>query len=227
MFPRSGERTAGSRLRSIFAVAGMLALGAISSLPVAAYAQGLTEQQMIEQLLGKTTRGTGPSKQTAAPPARTLSPAETDRLRSLLEKAGTRAFSAKERTEIAEAVRDRPSLDFEIYFPFNSSTVQQSAVETLQRIGRLLSNDAFKDRGFLIAGHTDAKGSAEANQVVSLRRAESVKTWLVKNFNIDPNRLRVIGYGKEQLKDEKQPFASINRRVQIINLPDGTLTASR
>jgi flagellar motor protein MotB len=49
----------------------------------------------------------------------------------------------------------------------------------------------------------------------------------VKNFNIDPNRLRVIGYGKEQLKDEKQPFASINRRVQIINLPDGTLTASR
>lgn len=227
MFPRTGERSAGSRYRSAVVATALLALGSVAALPIAAYAQGLTEQQMIEQLLGKATRGTGPAKQAAPPPARTLSTSETDRLRALLEKAGTRAFSAKERTEVAEAVRDRPSLDFEIYFPFNSSGVQQSAVETLQRIGRLLSNDAFKDRGFLIAGHTDAKGSAEANQAISLRRAESVKAWLVKNFNIDPSRLRVIGYGKEQLKDEKQPFASINRRVQIINLPDGTLTASR
>lgn len=226
MSHRSGGTNTGSRCRAVI-VTAMLALGAACAAPLAAHAQGLTEQQMIEQLLGKTTRGAGPDKPAAAPAARTLSAPETDRLRALLEKAGTRAFSAKERTEVAEAVRDRPSLDFEVYFPFNSSSVQQSAVETLQRIGRLLSNDAFKDRGFLIAGHTDAKGSAQANQVVSLRRAESVKAWLVKNFNIDPSRLRVIGYGKEQLKDEKQPFASINRRVQIINLPDGTLTASR
>lgn len=226
MSVRSGETAAGSRFRvSAFAFA-LLILGAIAGVPLAAHAQGMTEQQMIDALLGKTTRGTAATQAPAAP-ARSLTPSDTERLRALLEKATTRAFSAKERTEVAEAVRDRPSLDFEIYFPFNSSSVQPSALETLQRIGRLLTNDAFKDRGFLIAGHTDAKGSAEANQVVSLRRAESVKAWLVANYKIDPSRLRVIGYGKEQLKDAKQPFASINRRVQIINLPDGTLTASR
>jgi outer membrane protein OmpA-like peptidoglycan-associated protein len=217
-----------SRAAALAAVCAAL-LAATATLPLVAHAQGLTEKQMIEQLLGKTSRGAGQQ-----PAAKSLSPAETNRLRALLDKAGTRAFSAKERTEvaearaqIAEAVRERPSLDFEIYFPFNSSSVQKSAVPTLQKIGQILTNEAFKDRGFLIAGHTDAKGRPEPNQVVSQRRAESVKAYLVKNYGIDPARLRVIGYGKEQLKDASQPFASINRRVQIINLPDGTLTASR
>lgn len=223
MFRMSGalRRTLGARGSAIAAVVAAMSV-ASAALPIIAHAQGLTEQQMIDQLLGKTSRGAAQQA-----PVKALAPADTQRLRALLDKAGTRAFSAKERTEVAEAVKDRPSLDFEIYFPFNSSTVQKSALPTLQRIGQILTNDAFKDRGFLIAGHTDAKGSAEANQVVSQRRAESVKAYLVKNYGIDPARLRVIGHGKEQLKDQSQPFASINRRVQIINLPDGTLTASR
>ncbi len=195
-------------------------VAATAVLPVIAHAQGMTDKQMIEQLLGKTSRGVGQPSQT-----RSLAPAETSRLRALLDKAGTRAFSAKERTEVAAAVKDRPSLDFEIYFPFNSSAVQKTAEPTLQKIGQILTNEAFQDRGFLITGHTDAKGRPEPNQVVSQRRADAVKAYLVKYYNIDPARLRVIGYGKEQLKDESQPFASINRRVQIINLPDGAIAS--
>lgn len=210
-------------------IAFALATTLIAFLPASGRAQQLTEQQMIDQLLGKTSRSAvSNSGQTApAPAAKTLSPAETARLRELLDKAGTRAFTAKERTEVAIATRERPSLDFEIYFPFNSSSLQKSALETMQRIGELLTNAAFKDRAFLIAGHTDAKGKPEPNRVVSQKRAQSVKDFLVRSYGIDPNRLRVIGYGKEQLKNESDPMAAINRRVQIINLPDGTLTASR
>ena len=191
--------------------------------PGFAQSSGMTEQQMIDQLLGKATRSMAKPAAPAAPDA----PADATKLRDLLSKVGTRAFSAKERTEIAEATKERPSLDFEIYFGFNSAGLQKAAMETMSKIGQLLSNPAFADRGFLIAGHTDAKGKQDANRVVSQKRAESVKAYLVKTYKIDPNRLRVIGYGKEQLKDTNQPFAAINRRVQIINLPDGTLTASR
>lgn len=220
---RTPENKAGERRIRVAVLAAACSLIAGSAaLPGWAQTPGLSEQQMIDQLLGKTSRSAS-----AQPPAKALTPADTARLRALLDKAGTRAFSAKERTEVAMAVRDRPSLDFEIYFPFNSSTVQASAVPTLQKIGQILTNEAFKDRGFLIAGHTDAKGRPAPNQVVSQRRADSVKAWLVKNYGVDPKRLSVIGYGKEQLKDPAQPFASINRRVQIINLPDGTLAASR
>ena len=181
----------------------------------------MTEQQMIDRLLGKTSRGATPSV------ASTSQPSDVARLRSLLDKAGTRAFTAKERIEVAEKTKDRPDLDFEIYFPFNSSSLQKTAMETMQQIGKLMANPAFEGRGFLIAGHTDAKGKPEANIMVSQRRAQSVKAYLVKTYGIDPNRLRVIGYGKEQLKLADQPNSAINRRVQIINLPDGTLTASR
>ena len=204
----------------------LVAMAALTSL---AHAQTPTERQMIDQLLGKTSRSVTPGSPavSAQQPAKSLSPEETKRLRDLLERAGTRSFTAKERTEVAMATRERPSLDFEVYFPFNKSSLQKSALETLQNIGKLLTNEAFKDRAFLIAGHTDAKGKPEPNRAVSQKRAQSVKDFLVRNYRIDPNRLRVIGYGFEQLKDANQPFSAINRRVQIINLPDGTLTASR
>jgi outer membrane protein OmpA-like peptidoglycan-associated protein len=214
---------------SRLALTGTALIAFAAMVPGSAVSQQLTEKQMIEQLLGKTSRGATPTaaQPAAVPATKTLTPAETARLRELLDKAGTRAFTAKERTEVAAATRDRPSLDFEIYFPFNSSSLQKTALETMQRIGQLLTNDAFKDRAFLIAGHTDAKGKPDANRFVSQKRAQSVKDFLVKNYGIDPNRLRVIGYGKDQLKEDAQPFSAINRRVQIINLPDGTLTASR
>lgn len=222
MFSRSGNNSRKAHgAASVLAAIASAFIAATAALPFVAEAQGLTDKQMVDQLLGKTSRGANQSQ------VKSLSPIETNHLRALLDKAGTRAFSAKERTQVAEAVKERPSLDFEIYFPFNSSSVQKLAEPTLHKIGEILSNEAFRDRGFLIAGHTDAKGSSDANQKVSQRRAESVKAYLVKRFGIDPTRLRVIGFGKEQLKDANQPFGAINRRVQIINLPDGTLTASR
>ncbi len=203
---------------------GLVAVIAAVLLPAAVGAQTIDQKQLIDQLLGKSTRSIA---------AKAPATDDVARLRTLLDKVASRAFSAKERTEVAEArtqiaeiVRDRPSVDFEIYFPFNSSAVQKSALETMQKLGQILSNEAFKDRGFLIAGHTDGKGSDKANQIISQRRAETVKSFLVKNYGIAPGRLRTIGYGKEQLKDPGQPFAEINRRVQVINLPDGTLTAS-
>ena len=204
---------------------GLLAVIVGVWLPAAVGAQTIDQQKLIDQLLGKSSRSVA---------AKAPATEDVARLRSLLDKVASRAFSAKERTEVAEArtqiaeiVRERPSIDFEIYFPFNSSSVQKTALETMQKLGQILSNEAFKDRGFLIAGHTDGKGSDKANQFISQRRAETVKAFLVKNYGIDPGRLRIIGYGKEQLKEPGQPFAEVNRRVQIINLPDGTLTASR
>lgn len=188
-------------------------------------AQTMSDQQLVEKLLGKSTRSM--SGGVAASSDSRPATADVRRLRELLQMSGTRAFTAKERIEVAEAVKERPSLDFEVYFPFNSSALQPSALDTVHKIGQLLTNPAFEGRSFLITGHTDAKGKAEPNRVVSERRAEAVKAYLVKTYAIDPLRLRVIGYGKEQLKAPDKPFSAINRRVQIINLPDGAVTASR
>lgn len=234
MFRIPSVARASARLRTTGLAAlamALVAAGTPAGMALAQSAEGMTHQQAVDALRGKPSRSFKPGQPAAsepepAPPA-AATRAATERLSGLLERGRTRAFTAKERMEVAEAVRERPSLDFEIYFPFNSSSLQKSAMATMQRLGEILGDPALRDRGFLIAGHTDAKGSPEANQIVSQRRAEAVKAYLAKTFGIDAGRLHVIGYGKEQLKDTGQPFASINRRVQVINLPDGMLTASR
>jgi len=55
----------------------------------------------------------------------------------------------------------------------------------------------------VISGHTDDVGSEKANQVLSLKRAQAVKNWLVKN-GIKSNRMRTVGKG------ESEPVASNN-----------------
>jgi outer membrane protein OmpA-like peptidoglycan-associated protein len=193
------------------------------------FAEPLSEQQLIEALQGKGSRSMT-SGQPSASPASAQAKAEDERLRQLmdlLKKRGSRAFSAKERTEVAELTRERPKVDVEVYFTFNSSGIVSQAIPTLQQMGKAMTNKAFEGRAFLISGHTDAKGSAEINLALSQRRAEAVKAYLVQQFRIAPDRLQVLGYGEERLKNTADPFAGENRRVQIVNLPEGTVTARR
>lgn len=71
----------------------------------------------------------------------------------------------------------------------------------------------------LVEGHTDNIGNNKLNDELSLKRAESVKSYLVRK-NIDPQRILTKGYGK------RKPIASndtefgrrLNRRTEIIIL---------
>ena len=63
--------------------------------------------------------------------------------------------------------------------------------------------------------HTDAKGSEEYNARLSMRRALSVKRYLVAQHHIDATRLRPIGMGKYETLPGRDPLAPENRRVQF------------
>ena len=67
----------------------------------------------------------------------------------------------------------------------------------------------------MIEGHTDARGSAFYNEVLSSRRAAAVKIYLVETHGIDPQRLKAVGYGKQQPIAGSDPNAGQNRRVQF------------
>jgi outer membrane protein OmpA-like peptidoglycan-associated protein len=81
----------------------------------------------------------------------------------------------------------------------------------------LLSPEEIHTR-FLIAGHTDASGSLERNRILSLARADSVKTYLVEQ-GVDPSRLEVKGYGAEGLARPEAPLDPANRRVEARPVP--------
>ena len=128
-----------------------------------------------------------------------------------------RSLTIQERHKVAEIAAERPKIDLEINFDFNSAQVGAAAVPVLLALGRALSRDELKGAVFFINGHTDAKGSDPYNQGLSERRAEAVKRLLVEQFGLPAADLIAVGYGRSQLKNAAEPFAGENRRVQIVN----------
>ncbi len=79
------------------------------------------------------------------------------------------------------------------HFEFDKSVVTAKGAEILGDNIKLLK--ANPDVRIRIAGYTSAKGTAEYNQKLSERRAQSVKAYLVKG-GIAADRLVTIGFGQ-------------------------------
>jgi OmpA-OmpF porin, OOP family len=107
------------------------------------------------------------------------------------------------------------TLDFEVSFEFDSARLTGAAKQTLAALGRALESRELIDYHYLIAGHTDAKGSASYNRALSYGRASAVRDWLIAKYAIEPRRLHVIGWGESRLKTPRFPFAAVNRRVEV------------
>lgn len=207
-------------------VTAMAAIGAALSFGIGAAfaADDVTEDQILKALSPAKkplTRGlsVGPQAEPAA------NPAEAKFVTSIRGRA-TRSLSKSEREEIAAIVQDKPKIDLEINFDYNSADISAKSLSSVQALGRALSNAELKGSTFVVAGHTDAAGGEEYNQNLSERRAESIKKYLVDKYGINGSDLVTVGYGKSKLKDPSQPMAETNRRVQVVNM-ENKVTASK
>jgi OOP family OmpA-OmpF porin len=68
-----------------------------------------------------------------------------------------------------------------------------------------------------VQGHTDASGKAQKNLVLSQKRAESVRAYLIATGGIAAGRLQAKGYGQEKpVADNDTPEGKQkNRRVEF------------
>ena len=209
-------------------VTAMVALGAALSFGMGAAlaADDVTEDQILRALTPTKkplTRGLSigaPAQQPAA------NAAETKFVTSIRGRS-TRSLSKSEREEIAAIVQDKPKIDLEINFDYNSADISAKSLASVQALGRALSNAELKGSTFVVAGHTDAAGGEEYNQNLSERRAESIKKYLVDKYGINGTDLVTVGYGKSKLKDASQPMAEVNRRVQVVNMENKTTAAAK
>ncbi len=145
--------------------------------------------------------------------------------RQILDRARTRAISIEavqpaakeEREQIAEIVKDKPKIDLEIFFDYNSDLIGPKAIVAVNALGEALIKPGLKGSTFVLNGHTDAAGSPEYNLGLSHRRAQSVRRYLIETYRIAPDTLIVAGFGKERLKVPSQPLSGENRRVEVVN----------
>lgn len=153
-------------------------------------------------------------------PAETSRNAEEARFVDTLRNRATRSLSTDEREKIASIAKNKPSIDLEITFEYNSATIAPNAMSQVTALAKALTSPELKGGTFIVAGHTDAKGSETYNQGLSERRADAVKRYLSENYGIEASNLVTVGYGKSKLKNTSNPFAAENRRVQLVNMAD-------
>lgn len=105
-----------------------------------------------------------------------------------------------------------------IFFTFNSDTLdKKSYLELDRRANELIENP---DAKIEIHGHTDTVGTKAYNLVLSQKRANRVREYLISK-GIHPNRLDVKGLGEDypagpDASDDK------NRRVEFIQIQNFT-----
>lgn len=117
-----------------------------------------------------------------------------------------------------ELRRQAPSIDIQaINFEFGSAEIPRSEFRKVREIASAFDQMARRRRGarFLIEGHTDAVGSAQSNQILSERRADSLKRVLVREFGVPARILETVGYGEEYLLVNTPNEDWRNRRVTI------------
>jgi outer membrane protein OmpA-like peptidoglycan-associated protein len=204
----------------------MLAIGAALSFGVgkAVAADDVTEDQIVRALAPAKkpplTRGLS-----VAPQADQAAAAAEGRLLQNIRGRATRSLSASEREEISAIAKDKPNIDLEITFDYNSADISTKSLPSVQALGKALTNPDLKGSTFVVAGHTDAAGGEAYNQDLSERRADSIKRYLTGKYSIAAADLVTVGYGKSKLKDPANPLAEMNRRVQVVNMANKNTAA--
>ena len=127
--------------------------------------------------------------------------------------ATTRSFPSRglSRRDTAE---HQQSVNLNVPFDSNSSALTPQASAQLTQLEIALNSATLGKDRFIVAGHTDAKGSSQYNKQLSQRRAEAVKSYLVSK-GIDAKRLDAVGYGSEHPLAADRPEDPSNRRVEI------------
>lgn len=118
----------------------------------------------------------------------------------------------------------------DVLFEFADAELAPPALATLDGIAKKLAGVS----GLQITGHTDSIGGAAENEALGLKRAETVRNWLIETGHLSPDAVVVASAG------ETQPIAAnfaedgsdnadgraLNRRVEFTIIEETQETAA-
>jgi len=134
---------------------------------------------------------------------------------TISKRPKTRSISFDPVETIPEPTAKSVGIGLPIQFDFNSDSITRGSRPYIDELGKMLSYENLNSEKIVIEGHTDASGSAQYNQQLSLRRAHSIKRYLSDRYGIDRKRMMISGKGEYSPLSGKNPYAAVNRRVEI------------
>lgn len=127
--------------------------------------------------------------------------------------------SAKKQSIMEQKLANKQPVDiYGIYFDFNSAHIKPESEAVLKQISDAMhKNPTWK---LSVSGHTDNIGEDDFNLKLSQARAEAVKTALVNEYKIAPDRLTTGGYSASRpvADNTKVEGRARNRRVELQRL---------
>ena len=97
-----------------------------------------------------------------------------------------------------------------IYFSLDSATLAPEAHDELERLAQALRQRSRAK--VAVSGHTCELGTTEYNLALGQRRADIVRSYLVR-LGVGPERISTISFGEERPADEHVPDK--NRRAEL------------
>jgi outer membrane protein OmpA-like peptidoglycan-associated protein len=175
-----------------------------------------TEARNVKALTDAEARRIKDSTNAAAEAMRVkgMTDAEARRARELADAEALRLAQQKSNDTVFVLVKGKTIVLRGVNFEFNKATLTKDSEIILWRAYNAMV--ANSEVGVVITGHTDNVGSQKYNQALSLKRAQSVKNWLVEK-GIASNRMRTVGRGfKEPVaSNETDAGRAENRRIEF------------
>lgn len=134
-------------------------------------------------------------------------------------KAAAAMASLAEVAKVKEEARGMViTLSGSVLFATGKYELLPIARDKLDEVAKAVSDQGYKS--ILVEGHTDSKGKASDNETLSLKRAESVRTYLVSR-GIPSDKIRASGLGSQRpVADNATPDGRANnRRVELVVEP--------
>jgi len=102
----------------------------------------------------------------------------------------------------------------DIQFDTNKSEIKPQYQDELKTLADFLKE--FPNAKGVIEGHTDNVGDKASNMKLSQRRADSVRSYLIKTLGVAPERIKAEGYGptKPVADNKTKEGKAKNRRIE-------------
>ena len=118
----------------------------------------------------------------------------------------------------AEPVYEKTTLSSEALFDHDKSNLKPEGKKAIDTVAEKIRGMGASVVDIEIIGHTDSQGSEEYNQQLSVRRATSVRDYIVSNYpTVDASIIRITGMGETSpVADNKtKEGRAQNRRVEL------------
>lgn len=143
-------------------------------------------------------------------------------LAALAVAGGATAQEVIEKNAIVKGLRAPGPVSLPVEFDHASATLNQRGRRQAAEMADAMLDREFSGRRFLLVGHTDARGAADYNMHLSLKRANSLRDYLIERFGVPGERIEAEGRGEQEplRRGDSASAHARNRRVDLRLLPE-------